>query len=528
MSDSSSPRSLDLGNLTTLAGAVGGIVAFIYVVGGAVMWLRFWRSGLPADQALAWVPRTDLLVVGMRVMILPALAAGLLFKLLAWRQNGSKPRRRTLALTGTGVVLLVLVVPFSFGAYAWPLAALGLAIVWWKVLPTKPETEPDMPEHPEAERRRRRRLTWWAAAAAVLAAAFVSLARQLDPPVRLPSATLELTGDRTAAGVLVTAGPDAVVVGFPEKGELRSFPIESVESFKIGDPLDRRSPPPSLLARVAGLNAWAATPLELWCGGESYGWTRIADQCQTQPEILPRAGGYARGELRVRVACPEEAHPGCSGFLIVTTVHDFAVDGLAAPLELGRTIFQAQSGRTVETTVRIDDAERACLLTTAQPVALRAVLSTDRAGEGELNGESGQPLQIEFAKRARVSEDPCSSAPAVSGEENREDKECDDDAPLDGAECGDGADGGDTPGGGGDSDGGAGGGDDSGGGAGGGGGGTGSDADGDAENGESGEDGGSGDGAGGDGAEREETLPATPPAPGDEVVISPEAEAAAD
>ena len=136
--------------------------------------------------------------------------------------------------------------------------------------------------------------------------------------------------------------PDAVVLGFPEQGQLRSFPRDSVESVDIGDPLDRRSPPPSLLARVAGLNAWAATPLELWCGGESYAWTRLGDQCQTQPEILPHTGNYAGGELRVRVACPEEADPGCSGFLIVTTVRDFAVDGLGAPLELGRTIFQAQ------------------------------------------------------------------------------------------------------------------------------------------------------------------------------------------
>src|SRR3954453_5592127 len=61
-----------------LAGAAAGAVGLLYVIGGAVMWLRFLPAGLPADQAVALVPKTDLLVLGLRVMVLPVLAAGAL------------------------------------------------------------------------------------------------------------------------------------------------------------------------------------------------------------------------------------------------------------------------------------------------------------------------------------------------------------------------------------------------------------------------------------------------------------------
>src|SRR5262245_9250614 len=177
----SSPFEQLVTRIGTLAGAVAGTVGFVYVVGGAVMWLRFWRSDVPADQALALVPRTNLLVVGMRVLILPALAAGGLFLLLAKRANG-RPSRTTVAALAFATVVLFFVVPVSFGSYAWPVAAAGLAAVWAFVLPRYRD---DM-----------RKLVWRAVVAAMLAAALVSIARQLDHPVRLASATLTFTDHR--------------------------------------------------------------------------------------------------------------------------------------------------------------------------------------------------------------------------------------------------------------------------------------------------------------------------------------------
>src|SRR4051794_41965560 len=97
------PRFEDLvSRFGMFAGAVAGTVGLIYVVGGAVMWLRFWRSDVPADQALALVPRTDLLVVGMRVLILPALAAGGLFLLMAKKLDGKPERRAAVGVAVSG------------------------------------------------------------------------------------------------------------------------------------------------------------------------------------------------------------------------------------------------------------------------------------------------------------------------------------------------------------------------------------------------------------------------------------------
>jgi hypothetical protein len=382
------------------AGAVAGTVGFVYVVGGAVLWLRFWRSDVPADQALALMPKSDLLVVGMRVLILPALAAGGLFLWLAKRSNGA-PQRRTLVLLAIPAIVLVLVVPLSFGSFAWPVGAVGLALVWALVLPKYRETDGWG-------------LVWRAGVAAMLAAALVSIARQLDHPVRLPSATLTFTDKHpSVTGVLVSADADEVVLGFPAKETLQSYPRDSVQVLDIGPALDRRSPPASLLSKLIGEDAWAATPLELWCGGERYAWGRIGDLCQTQPTVLPATARFAARAVHVQVECPETAHEGCSGFFTLTTEGDFAIDNQsrAAPLQLGRTVFQAPPERSVDVAIPIDALERRCLDGTGQPVRLLALLSSDQAGEGALNGTDGQRVAVDFGGGA---ERGCSSAPRVT------------------------------------------------------------------------------------------------------------------
>jgi hypothetical protein len=396
------PRLEDLvSRLGMLAGAVAGTVGLVYVVGGAVMWLRFWRSDVPADQALALVPRTDLLVVGMRVMILPAIAAGGLFLLLAKRANG-RPEPLTFALLAFPALVLVLVVPLSFGSYAWPAAAVGLACVWAFVLPTQKDGW---------------ELAWRAGVAAMLAAALVSIARQLDHPVRLASATLTFTDERQpVTGVLVSADASRVVLGVPASQTLQSYPRERIQRVDIGPALDHRAPPRSLLSRLLGDDAWAATPLELWCGGERYSWGRLGDLCQTQPTVLIDTATVRGGSVRVKVACPEPAHDGCSGFFTLSTVPSFMVDdqSRAAPLRLGRTVFQAPSDSWVEVTVPIGDAERRCLGSAGQPVALRALLSSDQAGDGALNGDGGQRLTVDVRSRPHGSD--CASAPRDRGD----------------------------------------------------------------------------------------------------------------
>jgi hypothetical protein len=375
----------------TLTGAVAGTVGFLYAVGGAVMWLRFSRAQLPADQALALVPRTDLLVIGMRVLILPALAAGALFVLLAKRKCGRSSGSigpRALAVLVVTVVGLVLVVPAAPGSYAWPAAALALWYVWVRGLAPRNGKLP-------------RDLVWRAAVAAMLAAAAVSIARQLDHPVKLPSATLTLVDAGEVTGVLVAAGPDDVVVGLPEERRLASYPRRDVKSIAIGSALDRRAPARSLLSSLLGGDAWAATPLEVWCGGESYNWTEVDDLCKTQPTVVDGASEYEEHRLRVAVACPSLADDGCSGFLTVTTRATFKVDDLARaqPIEIGRVAFRIKRGETLPVAMTVTNRLARCLRTVRQPLDLRAVLSSDRAALGPLNDRSDQRISVGFDRR---------------------------------------------------------------------------------------------------------------------------------
>jgi uncharacterized membrane protein YgcG len=400
----------------TLAAAAAGAVGFVYVVGGAVMWLRFWRSGLPADQAVALVPSTQLIVVGMRVMIIPALAAGLLFLFLAARSSGRLVPRRPLQrwlLRGLLVVpaVLALVVPLAAGAFAWPLAALALWLVWWKLI-----------DPSRVSKRSRTALIARAALAAALASAFVSIARQFDHPVKLPSVRLTVEGTPgSTTGVLIYAGSDAVVLGLPEERGLTSYRRANVTSILVGPSLDRRPPQRSLLSLALGGEAWAATPLELWCGGESYGWNRLGVLCQTQPRIVVGSVGYTpeTNTLKLKIDCPEQSVDGCSGFITLTTRERFVFGDVAkrAPIELGSTTFQVQRNGTVPVELELNARQERCLRDAlTQPVALFGVLSSDRAAEAPLNGTTGQKLAVQLDKVHRDRSGACTApiAPSAS------------------------------------------------------------------------------------------------------------------
>src|SRR4051794_2760203 len=302
------------------------------------MWLRFRNMELPADQAVALVPKADLLVIGLRVMVLPALATGgVLLAMASIRRGGARefdrlsrgrasleppvetdpasneaqravarmraiderlgqlrerPRpldalpaqlRRPAAIAlVVVVVLLILVVPFSAGAFAWPAALVGLGAYWLRLRREAPVGSG------------RRLPVWRIAVAGVVAASVISVARQTDPPVQLASVqalvvdapglsrTLGLPAPARASdpialnGVLVTATGDEVAVGDPLRRQIVTVPRSHVSSLVIGPPLDVRAPPPSLLSRITSPdNAWAVTPLEFWCFQLRYSWASI-------------------------------------------------------------------------------------------------------------------------------------------------------------------------------------------------------------------------------------------------------------
>ena len=57
-----------------LLGATAGIAAFVTLVGGALLWLRFDGLGLPADRAVSVLPRQMLIMAGAHALVVPAVA----------------------------------------------------------------------------------------------------------------------------------------------------------------------------------------------------------------------------------------------------------------------------------------------------------------------------------------------------------------------------------------------------------------------------------------------------------------------
>ena len=415
-----------------VAGAAAATVVLVAVVGGAVMWLRFRNAGLPADQAVALVPRADLIVIGLRLMVLPVAAAGVLSAGYAWwqrsrtREEGAGAEaaagaaasapiavtacepggwapaaRRVTTVNGAGgeardgagghvdspaetvgtvngargdasdgaarpigppaetvatvngmaadarhgaaspigppaetaatvdgtrgdgwrrqeaawmfsrraaasglmsrarppllrilavlvVLALVLCVPFTAGALAWPLAAVLLLHHHRRVCRTCPRR----PERGVPVAR--------LAAAAMLAAALVSVARQVDPPVQLPSVHVVASGE-AVDGTLVTANASTVALAPIGSRSIRVYRRSDVRELLVGPPLDRRAPGRSLLSRLLAGRAWAATPLDVWCGGEHYSWWRLGAACRTQPAVERPV--FRSGRSVVATAC---------------------------------------------------------------------------------------------------------------------------------------------------------------------------------------------------------------------------------
>ena len=390
--ESQSPKSTQLVSLVEtavtqaamFAAIVAGTVGLLYVIGGTVMWLRFDRADLPADRAVALVPKTDLLVLGLRVMVLPALASAALLLTLGsiWRgrqanlqrlrkekreherrlkepsNEGEELRERVDRLDEeirrtdvppvmdhlptprgnpvrfallAGLALLVgLVVPFSVGALAWPVALVGLLWYWLRL--TSEQRAAGATGLP----------VWRLSLAAALAASIITVARQTDPPVDLVSVRAEIVnppgllkgvlgdapvrreqGRRLVAvsGILVSVSDDTLNIGNAEKRVIASIPRTRVTSLMIGPPLDQRAPPRSLLSRLISGDAWAVTPLEMWCVNVKYNWGHIWDACEAHP-VLVSDGTLSISDDRVRglsVKCPPEADRECRGFVILVT-----------------------------------------------------------------------------------------------------------------------------------------------------------------------------------------------------------------
>lgn len=114
-----------------IAGAAAGITALTTLVGGAMLWLRFDALQLPADRAVALLPRELLLVLGAQAMVLPlALGLGALLSLVALNPiaEDGEPKRRFWSAFLPTVVVLMGIALYSTAHFDRPAIPVAIAI----------------------------------------------------------------------------------------------------------------------------------------------------------------------------------------------------------------------------------------------------------------------------------------------------------------------------------------------------------------------------------------------------------------
>lgn len=323
---------------------LAGAVAFLYVLGGVVTWLRLASAGLPASQGVGAMPEAQLLVMGLEQLVFPVATAGACAA-VAFRWVGPRSRfRRAAAVLVTVLPLLVLaILPWSAPSLVWPLAiyAASLYVV--------------------VAKRRRLVTRTRVILAAVVAATAISLAAQLESPAQLPQATVTLRPGNTIRGIYISSDTSAVRIGEPESGSIRELPRDDVTSLRIG-PATGPAPSRSLLSRVGGGNSYAATVWGMWCNGEQYSAADLASLCRTQPALLVTGvnkrlyGQWAFAYIR----CPDTAARACRGMLHLATADSLASGplGRPRPKSFAPVMFKLSPGRTGRYCARVNGDTR--------------------------------------------------------------------------------------------------------------------------------------------------------------------------
>ena len=228
-------------------GAAAGTTAIVYVIGGMVMWLRFRKAGLPADQAVAVMERQQLLVIGLRLMVLPAVLTGALAWAVMYLRGSVRvlgDRTRMIVKTAVAVVLVTLglMLPFSFASVTWVIAALVVVgYLRYERRPLSARWRRRGGSLPFVRRRAGHDASPFVATLlVVVVAALVSLGRQLDQPVHLLTATVDIEGRaRRWRASNVSGDSDEVFVGVRPSGRPRTGPMA------LGPPGERAPSPRS-------------------------------------------------------------------------------------------------------------------------------------------------------------------------------------------------------------------------------------------------------------------------------------------
>jgi hypothetical protein len=279
-------------------------------------------------------------------------------------------------------------------------------------------------------------------AVAIIASAIVSVARQLDPTMQLPSVELVLApADRgvpgaglptslqparrggLVRGILVTASDATVAVGDPLERSITAYPRSRVIAMSIGRPLVPRTPPASLMSHLLAGDAWAWTPLKLWCGGDGYTWPHVGSACHTRPTVDPGALRASLGfVLGIHLSCPVAAQESCAGFVRVQTVAATfdPAQGQLLPAVISQGTYNVVPGRAADLQLPFDDKWKNGFLGDRRSVdvSIRVVLSRDALGDQVVYDDKDRAdervLRITRSIKKKNKEEPAPGQPPAS------------------------------------------------------------------------------------------------------------------
>ena len=245
----------------------------------------------------------------------------------------------------------------------------------------------------------------------VAVAAFVSLGRQLDQPVQLPSASVDVRNQpQPIEGTYISASATEILLGVDR--EIVAIPRSRILRVALGPPKDR-GPSPSIASRLLGGGRFAITPFEWWCDGERYSWGELRHLCRTQPVIRNSSIDLDVTGAPVEVRCPPQARRACRGFLTLESEQLYRLGPRALPRPLrfttpivaahapGDQPAQIQRGFTAQVCVPIDAKTRGLLRRPAvgEPPYTRMPRDADRPGilrGGPPLGRAPQTVRVAF------------------------------------------------------------------------------------------------------------------------------------
>lgn len=102
-------------------------VALVYIAGGAVLWVRLTKEGVPTDPVVSALPREFLISVGLKSIVAPALLFAVAAGALVWANSGGT-KAQTAKLIVTFAVFLAFILLMSLYALNREWWTLGLLV----------------------------------------------------------------------------------------------------------------------------------------------------------------------------------------------------------------------------------------------------------------------------------------------------------------------------------------------------------------------------------------------------------------